>query len=115
MNTHLRLILAASMGIALSACSTPNNTYQGTAIGATIGTITGAVIGYQLDRDNGAYVGGATGALVGGAIGNNYDQLGTYSYNSAYNPPPAAPYGYNNYGNNYPPPNTPPASNPYYR
>ncbi|MEZ5591649.1 MAG: glycine zipper 2TM domain-containing protein [Gammaproteobacteria bacterium] len=112
MNMHLIRVLIACAIIVPGACTTPTNTYRGTAIGTAIGAVTGGVIGHQLHHENGRYVGGVTGALIGGAIGNNYDQLGAYNYSGSYRPPPPAPYGYSS--GYYPPPYTQPPT-PYYR
>jgi outer membrane protein OmpA-like peptidoglycan-associated protein len=79
MNTRLSargVAIAATLSVALSACSTLNtNKERGAAIGAAVGGVAGGAIG----RNNGstakgAILGAVVGGVVGGVIGHQMDQ-----------------------------------------
>lgn len=75
MKTYGNLLIAAVIGISLSACVTPQGQPDNTASGALAGGAVGAIIGSTARHPGaGAAVGAAVGALAGGAVGHGIDQ-----------------------------------------
>jgi outer membrane lipoprotein SlyB len=76
-NRYTLGLAAATLGLVLTGCETPEGNPDRTATGAltggAIGAVSGAVIGGE-HAGEGALIGGAVGAVAGGLIGHTLDQ-----------------------------------------
>ncbi|HTX22006.1 MAG TPA: glycine zipper domain-containing protein [Candidatus Aquilonibacter sp.] len=76
--SHVLILSAGTLAVALTGCQypngEPNNTGTGALTGAAVGAASGAVIGGPRNAGAGALIGGAIGAITGALIGNSMDE-----------------------------------------
>lgn len=102
MNTIIKATLLGAVVLASGCAAGPGpNVGAYTVGGALVGGTAGAIVGKEIDKKDGAYIGGATGALIGGAVGNTMDRQRQLENQVYYGGQGAASYPYRP-GNQYP-------------